>query len=131
MKRPRRDTIRKLYREGLLQVFGCGDSELDEHLVKALKKDVHIAGKAPGQWVDEDGVLEIYCESGIPNATDINDYSCYAAEVGCDPSEMVGYNSDKWFAVDKYVNLGLKGLGFSEQIFHEPHNGAVVAVHWS
>ena len=131
MKRLTRATVRKLYREGLLQAFGCGDKELDEDLVKALKKDVHIAGKAPGKWVDEAGVLEIYCESGIPNATDINDFSCYAAEAGCDPSELVSYNCEKWFAVDKYVNLGLKGLGFSERIFHEPHNGAVVAVHWS
>ena len=131
MKRPRRDTIRKLYREGLLQVFGCGEADIDDDLIKALKKDIHIAGKGPGQWVSEEGVLEIYCESGIPNATDINDFSCYASELGCNPSELVGYNSDKWHSVDKYVNLGLKGLGYSYQIFHEPHNGAVVAVHWS
>ena len=41
------------------------------------------------------------------------------------------YNSEKWDAVDKFVNLGLKGLGYNSSVFHEPHNGAVVAVHWS
>jgi len=131
MKRLTRATVRKVYRQGLLEVFGCGDKDMDKDLVKALSKDIHLAGQAPGQWVDEGGVLEIYCESGIPNASDINDFSCYAAEVGCDPSEMVSFNSDKWHKVDRYVNLFLEGMGFSERIFHEPHNGAVVAVHWS
>ena len=45
----RRDQVRKLYREAILQVFGCGDKELDADLVKALKSDVHYSDEAPGQ----------------------------------------------------------------------------------
>ena len=131
MRKVRRDTIRNLYREGLLQVFGCGDKEMDSDLKAALKKDVHLVGQAPGQWVDQGGVLEIYCESGIPNASDINDYSCYAEEFDCNPSDLVSFNSEKWVKVDKWVNLALRGMGLSERVFHEPHNAAVVAVHWS
>jgi len=130
MRRIRRDSVRRLYREGLTQVFGCGDREIDSSLLSALKKDVHLAGAAPGQWVDEEGVLEIYCESGIPNASDIHDFSAEAREFGCDPSQAVVYNSESWFRVDEYVNLGIKAMGYYDKVFHEPHNGAVVAVHW-
>ena len=65
MRKPRRDTIRNLYREGLLQVFGCGDKELDRHLSNSLRSDIHISGSAPGQWTSSEGVLEIYCESNL------------------------------------------------------------------
>ena len=74
--------------------------------------------------------VEIYCESGIPNATDIHDFSYEAREFGFDPSDAVCYNSDRWSKVDKWVNLALKGMGRTERVFHEPHNSAVVAVHW-
>tara|TARA_Y100000310_G_scaffold182257_1_gene182339 strand:- start:1239 stop:1616 length:378 start_codon:yes stop_codon:yes gene_type:complete len=121
----RRTTIRKLYRQGLLEVFGCGDQEMDEHLVKALKKDIHLAGRAPGKWVSEEGILEIYCENGIPNATDYVEPGWY----GCEGPTV--WNSESWNKVDKYVNLYLEGMGHSERIFHEPHNSAVVAVHWA
>jgi hypothetical protein len=131
MRRVRRDTIRKIYREGIVTYFGCGDKDLDKGLLGAVKKDIHIAGKAPGGWCSAEAVLEIYCEDGIPNATDINDYSCYAAEVGCDPSEMVGYNSDKWFKLDEWVNLRLQAMGRPERVHHEPFNGAVIGVYWS
>jgi hypothetical protein len=131
MKTIRRDTIRKVYREGMLQIFGCGDREIDKDLILAMKKDMHIAGQAPGSWVGDGAVLEIYCESGIPNATDINDFSCYAAETGCDPSELVSYNSDKWYQLDEYVNLYLKSVGRPERVHHEPYNAAVIGVYWS
>jgi hypothetical protein len=131
MKTIRRDTIRKVYREGMLQIFGCGDREIDKDLIHSMKKDMHIAGQAPGSWVGDGAVLEIYCESGIPNATDINDFSCYAAETGCDPSELVSYNSDKWYQLDEYVNLYLKSVGRPERVHHEPYNAAVIGVYWS
>ena len=131
MRRIRKDTIRKLYRDAILQVFGCGDKELDKDLANALKKDVHLAGKAPGEWVGEDGVLEIYCESGIPNATDIHDYSYEAREFGLDPSKAVVYNSERWVKIDKYVNLGIKGMGYSDRVYIEPFNSAVIGVYWS
>ena len=124
----RRDTIRKLYRDAIVQVFGCGDSELDSDLLRAVKSDVHYSDRAPGQWTGEGSILEIYCEGGIPNATDVNDFSCYAAEVGCNPSELVSYNTDKWDMIDGLVNLMLEAMGRYERYYHEPYNGAVVGV---
>ena len=132
MKRIRRDTIRKLYREGLAQVF-C--AEADDYISKALKSDIHIAGQGPGQWVDPDGdgVLEIYCENGIPNATDYEDFSAEYREFGIPipPEGAVYHNSDKWAAADDYVNLYLEAIGRPERVHHEPFNGAVVGVWWS
>ena len=131
MKRVRKDTIRSLYREAILEVFGSGDKELDRHLVNALKRDIHTAGQAPGQWVGDHGVLEIYCEGGIPNATDVNDFSWEASEFGIDPKNAVTYNSESWFKIDKYVNLGLQALGKPDRVHHEPWNAAVIGVYWS
>jgi len=130
MKNVRKDTIRNLYREGLRQVFGCDDRKMDSHLIKALDSDIHIAGQGPGGWVDDAGVLEIYCENGIPNASDIHDFRAEAEEFGIDPSDAVSYNSDKWHKVDKWVNLALKGMASPKTVFHEPCNSAVVAIHW-
>ena len=67
-----RATLKKLYREALVQVFGTGDEIQDKYLLEAVNRDIHLADKAPGQW-SPDSVLEIYCEGGIPNATDIFD----------------------------------------------------------
>ena len=131
MKRVRKDTIRRLYSEAIVKYFGSGDRDLDASLQKALNRDVHIAGQAPGQWVGDHGVLEIYCEGGIPNATDIQDWRWVEHEFGVRPKEPVTYNSDKWFKIDKYVNLYLEGIGKQDRVYHEPHNNAVVAVHWS
>lgn len=130
MRRVRKDTIRRLYREGILQVFGSGDKDLDRSLTKAVKSDVHIAGQAPGEWIGDHGVLEIYCESGIPNATDINDFTYEAREFGLDPSDCVVYNSDQWVKIDKWVNLGLKSMGKYDKVYHEPQNGAVIGIYW-
>tara|TARA_R110001583_G_scaffold31043_8_gene106633 strand:+ start:20854 stop:21249 length:396 start_codon:yes stop_codon:yes gene_type:complete len=131
MRRIRRDTVRKLYREAILQVFGSGDTELDRHLTNSLKKDVHLAGNGPGDWVGNHGVLEIYCESGIPNASDIHDFSWQVREFGIDPRSAISHNSEQWFKIDKYVNLGLKSLGRHERIHHEPLNCGVVGVYWA
>ena len=54
MKRTRRDTVRKLYREAIIQYFGDAD-----YLKEAVKRDIHCANQAPGQWVGQHGVLEI------------------------------------------------------------------------
>lgn len=128
MKRIRRDTIRKLYREGIAQVF---HAEADDYISEALKKDIHIAGQGPGGWVDASEVLEIYCESGIPNATDINDFTAEAREFGHSTENAVTYNSDKWCCIDDYVNLYLEAIGRPERVHHEPFNGAVIGVYWS
>ena len=122
--KPRKTTIRRLYRKAIACVFGCGDADLDSDLLSALKKEVHLAGKGPGEWVGSNGVLEIYCESGIPNATDINEFA-FDGQYHCD------YNSDKWCKVDSLVNSGLQALGHYERVYHEPFNGAVVGVYWS
>ena len=123
MSRPRRTTIRKLYREAIIEYHGCGDKELDSHLHRAVAQDVHLAGRAPGQWVDPEGLLEIYCESGIPNASDINEFHF-------DGHRHVSYNSDKWCNMDDWVNLALKAQGYTDRVHHEPFNGAVIGVYW-
>jgi len=122
-KNPSWRTIANHYRDGLQQVFGCGDAELDEYLVKALKKDVHRSSEAPGQW-SPSSVLEIYCEGGIPNATDINEFE-WEGKYHC------SYNSDKWHKVDQYVNQTLALEGYAARVYYEPYNNAVVNIHWS
>lgn len=131
MRTIRRDTVRRLYREGLRHVFGCGENDLDKDLIRAMSEDMHIAGQGPGQWVSEEGVLEIYCENGIPNASDVNDFRAEAREFGLDPSTAVTYNTDSWSRVDDYVNLGIKAMGYRDTVYHEPFNGAVVGIYWS
>ena len=116
-------TIAKLYREGLIQVFGDPEDP-DEYLVKALNRDVHRASEAPGQWSPH-SILEIYCEGGIPNATDIFDPSWYGF------SGKASYNADKWAKVDQYVNQTLALEGYAYRVYHEPYNNAVVNIGWS
>ena len=124
----RRDTIRKLYREAILQVFGCDDKELDSDLVNALKKDILVAHRN----TDDGGpILDVYCENGIPNASDIQDFRAEAAEFGIDPSNAVSYNSDKWDDIDGVVNLLLEAMGKHERYHHEPYNTGVVNVYLS
>jgi len=122
-----RATIRKLYRNAIVNVFGCDDKELDAQLSKAVKEDVHLGDRAPGQWSPE-SVLEIYCENGIPNASDINDFTAEAIEFGWDPSSAVSYNSDKWDTIDGLVNLMLEATGKRERYYHETYNSAVISV---
>ena len=122
-----RATVRKLYRDAIVQTFGCGDKELDAQLLKAVKEDVHYGDRSPGEWSPE-SVLEIYCESGIPNASDINDFRAEAIEFGLDPKNAVSYNSDKWDTIDGLVNLMLEAMGKRERFYHEPYNGAVIGV---
>lgn len=133
MKRIRRDTIRKLYRDGILQEFGCGDKDLDAPLSEAIRSEIHLAGRGPGEWVDQGEVLEIYCESGIPNASDIEDFYSEYKEFGIPipPEGCTVYNCDRWIKIDDYVNLGIRGLGYSDRVHHEPFNGAVIGVYWS
>ena len=116
-----RATLKKLYREAILQVFGCGDEELDAHLIRAVKKDIHLSDKAPGQW-SPDSVLEIYCEDGIPNATDIFDPSWHGF------SGKVSYNADKWAEIDDIVNLMLAVSHPGVKVYHEPYNSAVINI---
>jgi hypothetical protein len=123
-----RATIKKLYREAIVNVFGCDDKEIDAQLLKAVKEDIHLVGNAPGEWISSEGVLEIHCENGIPNATDIHDFSYEAHEFGLDPSKAISYNSDRWDTIDGLVNLMLEAMGKHERYYHEPHNCAVVGI---
>ena len=124
-----RATVRKAYRNAMLEVFGCGDKEFDAHLTRAVHEDVHYGDRAPGQWSPE-SILEIYCENGIPNATDINDFTAEAAEFGLDPADAISYNSDSWHKIDEIVNLLLEPL-YGVRVFHEPYNAAVINIHYS
>lgn len=113
-------TIKKLYKLAILEYQGGGQGvEAPEYLKAAVKKDVHTAAKAPGQWVGACGALEIYCESGIMNASDILDTEYGAV-----------YFTDMWSNMDAWVNLALQGMGSDKRVHHEPHNGAVVGVYW-
>lgn len=106
-----RATVRKLYRDAIVQVFGYGDKEHDEYLAAAAKRDVHLGNKAPGGWAPK-SVLEIYCEGGIPN-----DGFGYPHVEGRD-----------WYTVDGVVNLMLEAMGKRERYYHEPYNAAVINV---
>ncbi len=70
-----RGSLRKIYRDAIMQVFGCGDKELDAPLTKAVKEDMYLGGKDPGEWSSDDALLTIYCENGIPNASDVIDFA--------------------------------------------------------
>ena len=121
-----RATIRKAYREAILRVFGCGDKELDAHLIRALKTDIHLGDKAPGQW-SPNSILEIYCENGIPNASDIHEIPPmpeYGYKGGCH------YNSDSWCKVDGIVNLLLEPV-YGVKVFSEPYNAAVINIYYA
>ena len=120
-----RGTIRGLYREALTSVFGAGCSDVDECLLESVKKDIHLGGKDPGGWSRKGTVLSIYCESGIPNATDIIDPSWFGL-----PGKVT-YNSDKWSLVDETVNLLLAVSHPGTRVFHEPVNAAVVNVYYA
>ena len=127
MSRPSKPTVRRLYKQALLAVFGTGDKDMDKHLVASLKNDIHLGGSAPGGWCPH-AALEIYCESGIPNATHINEFPPmpeFGVQGGC------SYNADHWAKVDALVNSGLNALGYQGvTVYHEPYNNAVVAVAW-
>ncbi len=124
--------IKKFYQDAIFRVFGIDDDdpifkESNAHLKRAIKKDVYIARKAPGQFSPW-SILEIYCENGIPNASDINDFSAEAIEFGFDPSDAVCYNSDRWAQVDALVNLLTEALGNPDRYYHEALNGGVVII---
>lgn len=125
----RKTTIRKLYREALVEVFGVGDKELDKQFTRALKEDIHLGGSDPGGWSNSQTKLAVYCENGIPNATDIHDFTWEASQFGFSVENAVVYNSEKWFKVDKLVNEKLRSLGYYDSVYHEPHNSAVVCVY--
>ena len=109
-----RATIRKLYREAIVQVFGCEDKGLDADLVAAVKKDVRFGR--------DESVLEIFCEGGVPNASDIFNPADYGFP------GRVSYNSDSWDTIDGVVNLMLEAMGRPERYRHEPYNSALVSV---
>ena len=118
-----RATLKKLYRESIVNVFGSGDKDLDKELMSAVKEDIHLGGKDPGGWGDK-ALLSVYCENGIPNASDIHDFAWMGLSEG-----GVVYNSEKWFKIDAIVNLYLEATSAGFTVFHEPVNGAVVNIY--
>ena len=106
--------IREAYRKAILTIFG-----VEDYIKEAVQTDIHHGCEAPGQWCPQ-SILEIYCENGIPNATDMFDPSWYGG-----PGE-VSYNSEKWIKID---NLACDLLGLPKgTFFHTPYNSAVVNV---
>jgi len=113
-------TIKRLYVDAIMKYQHAEDE-------KQVRKDVHTGGNGPGGWADH-ALLEIYCESGIMNATDIHSFPPMPE------FEYKGgshYNSDMWCNMDEYVNLMLQAQGCNRKVYHEPINGAVVSVCWA
>ena len=126
-----RNKVKKMYQDAIFQVFGIDDKdpifkESNDRLKRAIKRDVHLGSKAPGQWCPF-AILEIYCEGGIPNATDIHDFGAEMRAWGIE-GESVAYNHDKWCKVDGLVNLLAEAYGWHERFSHEPYSDAVVAI---
>ena len=90
-------------------------------LRKDFDKDIHIGGEAPGNW-SPNSLVEIYCEDGIPNASDVHDF----AEFG----GGFHHNIDDWLSIDERVNQLLNDAGRSDlHAYTEAHNSAVLSVH--
>jgi len=104
--------VRDAYRQAIAKVWGLKQ--------KDIKDDIHIGNKAPGQWSDGRATLEIYCENGIPNATDMH-YSEFGTF----------YHSESWCKIDDKANeLLRKKFPGSHTRFHcEPYNNAIVCVY--
>ena len=89
-------------------------------LPEDFDKDIHVGGEAPGGWAPH-SLVEIYCEDGIPNASDINDWSEFGGGVT--------YNSEEWFSIDKRVREILAEKGRADiRPYTESHSSAVLAV---
>ena len=116
-----RATIRKAYRDAIVDVFGCNDKKLDKDLIRATGSDIYLGGKDPGQHSSGETVLSIYCENGIPNATDYHSFIDFGG----------GFvdNSERWSTVDDIVNLLLDVTGKALRVYHEPVNGGVVNIY--
>jgi hypothetical protein len=104
----RRTSVRKAYREAILQVFGCGVSADDLHLLRACKESIFLGGKDPCGWSSDDAVLCIYTENGIPTNGDPDCRTLYM---------------DMWFEVDR---IAFEKLGI--HYYTEMQNPAVVCV---
>ena len=118
----------ELYKNCLSEVFNPEffteeDIDPDPYLTEAIQRDVHNADEAPGQWSQGLALVEIYCESGIPNASDYFDPAWYGH------SGKVSYNAEKWNRVDDRVNEELQHRGFDMRVYHEPVNNAVVCIY--
>ena len=119
MSRVTKATIKKLYIDAIIQYQHPEDKT-------RIRNDVHTGGNGPGGWAPH-ALLEIYCENGIMNATDIHEFPPmpeFDYKGGC------SYNSDMWCRMDDYINLMLEARGCRDRVYHEPINNAVVSVGW-
>ena len=90
-------------------------------LRKDFDKDIHIGGEAPGNW-SPNSLVEIYCEDGIPNASDVHSF----AEFG----GSTHYNIEDWARIDARANQLIHEADRSDlQVYTEVHNSAVLSVH--
>ena len=111
MKVPNCD-VRNAYCKAIAKVWGLKQ--------KDIKHDVHIGARAPGQW-SANSTVEIYCERGIPNATDV----CYS-EFG------TFYHSESWIKIDEIANMLIqKKHPGGSRYHHEPYNNVVICVYLS
>ena len=105
----RRTSVRKAYREAILQVFGNGEQDL--HLLEACKENIFLGGKDPFSYSSSKAVLCIYTENGIPTN---GDPSC---------SVISSHYMDMWLEVDRIASDEL-----GTHYYTEMQNPAVVCV---
>jgi hypothetical protein len=114
---PTQKQVQAAYRRAIAKHFSLKQ--------KDIKQDIHEGSKAPGQW-SPGATLEIYCESGIPNASDYHDMSFHGL-----PGAGYYCHSEQWDKVDEKANAFLaEKFGRSVQKYHfEPYNSAVVCIY--
>ena len=104
--------IARLFRAAILEAMeGLVTQEI-------VERDVRIAPTAQ-EWVSDDAILEIACESGIMNASDVERFYW-------DNREIVVRYADTWDKITKAVNEQLD----LAQVHYEPHNSAIVGVYF-
>lgn len=109
--------VRNAYVQAIRERWTPGEGSI---LREDFDKDVHVGGEAPGGWAPR-ALVEIYCEDGIPNASDVNDWSDFGGGVT--------YNCEEWFAIDKRVYEILVEKGRTDiRPYTESHNHAVLSV---
>ena len=109
-------SIKKLYVQAIIQ-YQHQENE------QSVRRDVRTTSKGSGNWCPG-ALLEIYCENGIRNASDIESFEW-------DGKHYTHYNSETWNSMDDYVNLMLEATGTHRRVYHEPYNDAVVGIYWA
>jgi hypothetical protein len=105
----------------LARLFRSAILEAMEGLVtqEIVERDVRVV-PTEQEWVDGSAALEICCESGIMNASDVE-------VLYWDGREIVVRYADTWDKITAQIN---KQLPPYAQVHYEPYNSAIVGVYF-